>query len=289
MIHSFENKSAVSVIDWLHTYTGQLEHRDYSKKTIQNKQAIIAKLGRALGSRTIRKITPVELNDFINEYVQQGKPCAAKSAYVLIRDIFREAWLAGLVQYSPALPLRPPKGRVKRSRLVLDEWRKIYKLSSVICRPYMPHALRLALVTGQRRGDISKMRRCDIFDGHLHIEQQKTGFKLALPLELHCPALDMTLGDAIAKCPGKDFLLSSSRQVMPWSLSMGFQLAREAAFPSEDRHWEHPPTFHEQRSLSERIYRESGIDTQRLLGHKSRFMTDRYNDDRGREWRRLIL
>ncbi len=29
-----------------------------------------------------------------------------------------------------------------------------------------------------------------------------------------------------------------------------------------------PPTFHEQRSLSERLYRAQGIDTKTLLGHK---------------------
>ena len=45
-----------------------------------------------------------------------------------------------------------------------------------------------------------------------------------------------------------------------------------------------PPTFHEQRSLSERLYREQGIDTQKLLGHKHQAQTDKYHDDRGKEW-----
>lgn len=36
-----------------------------------------------------------------------------------------------------------------------------------------------------------------------------------------------------------------------------------------------PPTFHEQRSLSERLYREQGMDTQRLLGHKKQTQTDK--------------
>ncbi|KGD73719.1 hypothetical protein HA49_10765 [Tatumella morbirosei] len=44
------------------------------------------------------------------------------------------------------------------------------------------------------------------------------------------------------------------------------------------------PTFHEQRSLSERLYRAQGLDTQKLPGHKSQKMTDRYNDDRGKDW-----
>lgn len=39
--------------------------------------------------------------------------------------------------------------------------------------------------------------------------------------------------------------------------------------------------LHECRSLSERLYREQGIDTKTLLGHKHQSMTDAYNDDRG--------
>ncbi|ELV7529536.1 integrase, partial [Edwardsiella ictaluri] len=35
---------------------------------------------------------------------------------------------------------------------------------------------------------------------------------------------------------------------------------------------------------SERLYREQGLETQKLLGHKSQKMTDKYNDDRGKEW-----
>jgi len=44
------------------------------------------------------------------------------------------------------------------------------------------------------------------------------------------------------------------------------------------------PTFHEQRSLSERLYKEQGIDTQELLGHKSPQQTAKYHDDQGKDW-----
>ncbi|MBQ0215341.1 integrase [Proteus vulgaris] len=45
-----------------------------------------------------------------------------------------------------------------------------------------------------------------------------------------------------------------------------------------------PASFHEQRSLSERLYRKQGIDTQALLGRATRAQTDRYNNIRGKEW-----
>ncbi|KAB7673754.1 tyrosine-type recombinase/integrase [Plesiomonas shigelloides] len=48
-----------------------------------------------------------------------------------------------------------------------------------------------------------------------------------------------------------------------------------------------PASFHEIRSLSERLYREQGINTQKLLGHASQKMTDKYNNNRGKEFLKL--
>lgn len=45
-----------------------------------------------------------------------------------------------------------------------------------------------------------------------------------------------------------------------------------------------PPTYHELRSVSQRLYREQGVDTQTLLGHRNAKTTDVYNDPRGAEW-----
>lgn len=58
----------------------------------------------------------------------------------------------------------------------------------------------LALVTGQRREDIVRMKFSDVWDGHLHVIQGKTGMRLALPLTLYCDAVNMTLKDVIARC-----------------------------------------------------------------------------------------
>lgn len=66
------------------------------------------------------------------------------------------------------------------------------------------------------------------------------------------------------------------------SLSTTFKKARDKSSLNWDKGT--APTFHEQRSLSERLYREQGVDTQKLLGHKTQKMTDRYNDDRGKDW-----
>lgn len=66
-------------------------------------------------------------------------------------------------------------------------------------------------------------------------------------------------------------------------MARGFAKARELSGIT----WEkEPPSFHELRSLSARLYtEEKGTEfAQRLLGHKSLVMTAKYQDNRGSEW-----
>lgn len=52
----------------------------------------------------------------------------------------------------------------------------------------------------QRIGDISRMKFSDIRDDMLHVEHEKTGAKVALPLSLRCEALNISLREVVAKC-----------------------------------------------------------------------------------------
>ena len=157
----------------------------------------------------------------------------------------------------------------------------------------------LALLTGQRISDITKMKFSDVWDGHLHVQQEKTGARIAIPLSLRCEVLGLSLEEVINRC--RDSILSpyilhhtrrsgSSERgdpVTPHTLRAHFMAARKAT----GLKWETgaAPTFHEQRSLSERLYRKQGVDTRTLLGHKRQEMTDKYNDDRDPGWKRLVV
>ncbi|WP_021015723.1 tyrosine-type recombinase/integrase [Prodigiosinella confusarubida] len=67
------------------------------------------------------------------------------------------------------------------------------------------------------------------------------------------------------------------------SLAKGFVTARNATGNTFD---ENPPTFHEIRRLAGRLYEKAyGKEfAQKLLGHKSAKMTDKYLDTRGKEY-----
>lgn len=124
--------------------------------------------------------------------------------------------------------------------------------------------------------------------------QEKTGSRLAIPLDLKCEAIGLSLREVISKC--RDAVVSKylvhfrhttsqakrGDRVSGNALTTTFKKARDKCGLEWNKG--EAPTFHEQRSLSERLYREQGLDTQKLLGHKSRKMTDKYNDDRGKDW-----
>ncbi|MBL1685919.1 integrase, partial [Klebsiella pneumoniae] len=84
-------------------------------------------------------------------------------------------------------------------RLSLEEWKAIYT-SAEQQQPYLQCGMLLAIVTGQRLGDICNMKFSDVWDDMLHIEQEKTGTRLAIPLSLRNEALNITLSDVISKC-----------------------------------------------------------------------------------------
>lgn len=75
-------------------------------------------------------------------------------------------------------------------------------------------------------------------------------------------------------------------QVKSNTITMNFSKARDKT----DIEWGEgtPATFHEQRSLAERLYNKQGVDTQKLLGHKSPNQTARYHDDRGKDWTNIL-
>ncbi len=201
--------------------------------------------------------------------------------------------------FNPAEVAKKPHVKISRQRLTFDEWKLIYKAAEKD-NYFLQRAMLLALVTGQRLADICNMKFSDIEDNYLLVEQGKTGAKIAIPLALRSQQLNVSLGEIISMCRDKvlsPYLLHHHHakgtakrggKVMPGTLTVAFSKARDEV----EYNWEEngtPPSFHEQRSLSERLYRTQGIDTQVLLGHSSKTMTDRYNDSRGKEWKKLVI
>jgi integrase len=273
----------------------RLENGDIRPNTHKQKAKPVALLRESVGMKLISAVDVRDIAQILESYVAEGQPRMAQVIRSVLIDVFKEAQHYGEVPpgYNPALATKQPRRRIARQRLNLDEWQKIFEIADSRHK-YMGNAMLLALVTGQRLGDISNMKFSDIWDDHLHVVQEKTGSKLAIPLSLRCNAINWSLHDIVARCRDcaispfmVHFFRATSQaergaQVSSNTITTNFSKARDKA----NIEWGDgtPATFHEQRSLAERLYEAQGIDTQKLLGHKSPNQTARYHDDRGKDW-----
>lgn len=295
---------AITTNTWLDRYWNiqgeRLDSGDIKLNTYKQKAKPVALLRERVGMKLISSVDVRDIAEILDAYISDGQPRMAQVIRSVLIDVFKEAQHYGEVPpgYNPALATKQPRRRITRQRLNLEEWQKIFDIADANHK-YMGNAMLLALVTGQRLGDISNMKFSDIWDDHLHIVQEKTGSKIAIPLALRLKAINWSLREVVARC--RDYAVSPylvhffratsqaerGAQVKSNTLTMNFSKARDKA----NIEWGDgtPATFHEQRSLSERLYKEQGIDTRRLLGHKSQQQTDRYHDDRGKDWSKVNI
>lgn len=290
---------SITATTWLDRYwkiqDERLKNGDIKPNTYKQKAKPVSLLRDRVGMKLISSVDVRDVAEILEAYISDGQPRMAQVIRSVLIDVFKEAQHYGEVPpgYNPALATKQPRRRITRQRLNLDEWQKIFDIAD-INHKYMGNAMLLALVTGQRLGDISNMKFSDIWDEHLHVIQEKTGSKIAIPLSLRLNEINWSLRDVVARC--RDYAVSPylihffrstsqaerGSQVKSNTITMNFSKSRDKA----DINWGDgtPATFHEQRSLAERLYEAQGIDTQKLLGHKSPNMTARYHDDRGKDW-----
>ncbi|KDF42590.1 phage integrase Arm DNA-binding domain-containing protein [Enterobacter kobei] len=292
-------RTDITVTEWIDKYIviqeERLRNNELRPNSFRQKNKPLRLFREHCGMRYLKDIETIDIAEITDAIKNDGFSRMAQVVRIVLVDVFKEAQHAGYVPpgYNPAMATKQPRHKVTRQRLSLEEWKSIYEAAETM-QPYLQCGMLLALVTGQRLGDICRMKFSDIWDDMLHIEQEKTGSRLAIPLDLKCDALGLTLRDVVSKCRDAviskylvHFRHSTSKatrgdSVSSSSLTTSFKKARNKC----GIEWEKgtAPTFHEQRSLSERLYEAQGVDTQKLLGHKSPQQTAKYHDDRGKDW-----
>lgn len=293
--------------EWLTQHEESLQARGYKPQTLKNRKVITAHIRRLWGQRPINAVRPQEVASALRDF-GAGRSSTARRIHMELRDVYEEAIAHGWADTNPAANLKPPSHKVKRARLSLETWKAMRELSHAGPQKWVESLLLLAVITGQRRADLAKMRFDDIVtaeDGrqYLRVEQQKQagkgyGARIELPLALRLDAIGMTLADVIEHCktsakPGPTLLRKAGGgAIEESSLSTRFHECILTVL-GEGAHEMHQwPSLHEVRSLSARLYTVQGCHVQTLLGHKSADVTAMYQDDRGlsaKDWKRVAV
>ncbi len=293
LLERIKDAPTFTIASWLERYEVILERRELKPNTMKVRRNQISTIKEEFGNLPITSVTTKDIASFLEVYIQCDKKSMASGLRSVLMDMFREAIVEGHIERNPAEPTRTPTPKVKRERLLLEHF-LVIRAAAVTHSEWLPNACDLALVTGQRREDISLFRFSDVKDDRLFVMQEKTGHKLALPLNLKLEALGLVLGDVIERCrinnPSDFMLYSPVRRggrkpgpLTPNGLTQAFSDVRDE---TELKFGSNPPPFHEIRSLASRVYeKERGEEfAQRLLGHKNIAMTKKYLDARGAEY-----
>jgi len=289
-------KKDYTLAEWVPLYkTMWIEKTEPADNTLRNASGYLKRIAAApCAWMRLGDIGTAHAALFLEAIEQESGAATAILVRTRMRDVFRMAETQGLIEQgkNPVSATYTPDRTVKRERLTLEQ----FHLIRAKAPSWLRSAMILALLTAQRRDDITNMLFSDYKDGFLYIAQGKSGGAVKLQQDglIRLQAAGMSIADAIAEC--RDSVVSRymvhhsaysgkgtpGKKVNSNGISTAFTKWAEAVgiVAEEGRT---PPTFHEIRSLSERLYRaEYGAEfAQAMLGHKNASMTAKYDDMRG--------
>lgn len=169
----------------------------------KDEKAIERDLNPAFGNRKANSVTRQDVVRLLERIVERGAPIQANRTHEILRRIFNWAIRAGEaeIEVNPAAGIEKPSKENQREKVLTDgEIRAVWKAMEAQTH-LMGAMFKMRLITGQRGGEISRMRWPDI-DGNwwtIPGEYSKNGRAHRVPLSL--PA--MSILDEIRPLTGK--------------------------------------------------------------------------------------
>src|ERR1700689_128640 len=162
---------------------------DLEPRSQRDYRNILVQLRHTFGRFEPREVTPRMVVDFLN--VKTGRVHRNRMVTIL-STVFKKAigkWCIGDDLRTPCTGVERWPTRPRDRYVTNDEFNAFRE----ICRPQVQIAMDLALLIGQRQGDIIGLKGSQIKDNRIEIDQGKTGKKLAIVIS---PAVEAVLDRA---------------------------------------------------------------------------------------------
>jgi hypothetical protein len=262
-----------------------------NKNTAKSARSLDKKILEKLGAVPCHALTVRHCAELLEGELEAGRERSAQALRSRLDAVCKRGQQLGWLEFNPAEPTKTLEVKTKRARLTLEQFRVILEKAPEV-NEWLAGAMLLALLTGADRSSLAGLERQAIGAEFLTVSRGKTGVHIEIPLRLRLDALEMSVSDAISACRSNvvskyRFVIHHARKhgnaplgssIHPDRMSHAFSEARDLAGIAGDN----PPTWHEIRSLSKRLYKDQGnVDTKALLGHKTERMSDLYADPRG--------
>ena len=236
------------------------------------------------GRKKAYDIKRTDVIDLVEQIMDRGSPIMANRTLGLIKQVFKFGVQQGILDASPAVAIDKPARESRRDRvLVDDEIRAFWEgLDKVIVTSDVRTALKLCLVTAQRRAEVAGMRLSEI-DGDwwtIPKERTKNGKAHRVPLSPLAKKL-------IAQAGGDDYLFPSPRKKSPNGVQIPIEARALTNAITKNRHLIDAKRFctHDLRRTAATGMAELGVtrfDISKVLNHTDHEVTavyDRYAYD----------
>lgn len=233
------------------------------------------KIERELGAKSVEAIDVRVIADWLDPMpVRTSNMHRAR-----LIQLFDWMIAKGLIDHNPASATLLRQEKRRRQRLTHEQYEAIWQHANAPMR----NAMDLSLYCLQRRADVARMRFADVREGHIHVEQSKTGKRLRLPLLPEIVAVVNRCKDGVFAAhlvhQPEGNRRRQGKPLSPESLSRGFARARDACGLFDQTPEPERPTFHEIVSLGEHLRRDQGWSVEAIQawrGHSEASMTEHY-------------
>lgn len=226
-----------------------------------------------------RDIKQKDVVALVEQIMDRGSPIQANRTLGLLKQVFKFGVQRGIIDASPAVAIDKPAKETRRDRVLSEsEIRSFWiGLDTSIMTEDVKTALRLCLVTAQRRGEVAGMRRSEIDGGWWVIpkERSKNGKAHRVPLS----PLAKTL---IEHASGDDYLFPSPRKKGPDNEQIPIEARALTNAITKNRHLMDAERFctHDLRRTAATRMAELGVtrfDISKVLNHTDHEVTAVYD------------
>ena len=247
----------------------------YAVKTRVEYERMCSKIMEAFDSFDVRDVQPRDVAELIDEW--KDTPRAGNAYRALLSLVMAYACRKGHIRTNP---VREVKGfsEGERSRYLTDAELAAIKAK---CSPMTACLVDLALVTGQRIGDLLGLKWGDVTAQGIVFRPAKVRNKTAVAVPIRMtPRLHAILERCKSATRVGSLWVVHTRLGQPLSYHGAHSAWKRACASAKvaDAH------FHDLRHRAITDAERQGLDARRLGGHSSKAMTQRYIEAAGLDW-----
>ena len=240
-------------------------------RTYKDNQIEAAKLRAVFGMMDPGDVRPQHVAQYLDIRAKDGAAVRGNREKALLSHMFSMGMRWGVVDSNPCRGIARNPEKPRQRYVTDEEFAILWQLASPLVRAIMD----LAYLTGQRKGDLLKLRLDQLKSGGIEFRQGKTGKRLLVKWS---PALHAAVDHAKAlDRQVRGLYLLCNRMGQPYTdggfLAIWTRLMTKAvkAGAIDERF-----TFHDLRAKAGTDAKKLGRDAQKLLGHDHASTTDVY-------------